>query len=115
MTTSYQPAPSGANDPPATPHQAVEAAPEPPEPERPWGISPAAWLATLATIRELADSPTWWRVWCIIHQRRPSIPWDGATYHQLWAYWDQERQARGLESLGPWSTAPEATKEGKRR
>lgn len=56
-----------------------------PDLDRPWSVSPVAWLATLATIREHADAPTWWRVWVVIHKRRPSIPWDGGTFRDLHA------------------------------
>lgn len=105
MPTSYHPAPTAANDPPAPVIKPADPDPEPTDPPRPWSVKPAAWSATIATIRELADATSWWRVWVIIHQRRPSIPWDGVTFSQLHQVWNQERETRGLESLGPWSTA----------
>ncbi len=99
MPVSYSAAPVAGNDPP-------------PVPERPWSVSPAAWLATLRTIREHAAAPTWWQVWHLVRRRRPSLPADGVTFRVLYSLWDRERQARGLESLGPWSMAEPTAREG---
>ena len=110
FASSYQPAPSGANDPPV--------ASQAPEPERPWSVKPHVWLTILAEIRSDADSGSWWRTWCKIHVRRKwSLPWGADLYHGLWNVWDAERHARGLEPMGPYDSEPakEATKEGKRR
>ena len=112
FASSYQPAPSGANDPPV--------ASQAPEPERPWSVKPHVWLTILAEIRSDADSGSWWRTWCKIHLRRKwSLPWGADLYHDLHAIWDRERHARGLPSMGPYDSEPAkaktSTKEGGRR
>ena len=116
MPTSYHPAPTAANDPPAPVIKPADPDPEPTPLPRPWSVKPAAWLAILAEIRADADSGSWWRTWCRIHRRRKwSLPWGADLYHDLHAIWDRERHARGLPSMGPYDSEPAKAKEGGRR